>query len=182
MSKVNYAYQKDMEKTAKAAMRNVRVSTKTAIEMCNHLRYKELAKARAEVEEIAKMKKPLPFRRFTNGLGHRKGIGASGRYPVNAAKAFLTLFDSVQANASNLTLGENLKIVHLAAQKGNNDFRWGRRQRRQLRKNTHLEIVVKEIEKKKSKTAKAAKTAEAVKTVEKQKKPVSESNKTEEKK
>ena len=148
--KANYAYQKDVEKTAKAAMKNVRVSTKTAIEMCNHLRYKELAKARNELEQIANMKKALPFRRFTNGLGHRKGIGATGRYPINAAQAFLTLLNSVEKNASNLTLGEDLKIVHLVAQKGNNDFRWGRRQRRQLRKNTHLEIVVKEIEKKKA--------------------------------
>lgn len=155
---MNYAYQKDTEKTAKAAMRNVKISTKAAIEMCNHLRYKDLAKAKVEVEQIMTMKKALPFKRFTNGLGHKPGRMAAGRYPINACEAFLKLLNSVEANASNLTLGNDLKIVHLVAQKASNDFRWGRRQRRQQRKNTHIEVVVQETEKK-------AKKAKAVKKV-----------------
>lgn len=186
---MNYAYQKDEEKTAKAGMRNVRVSSKTAIEMCNHLRYKKLSWAKKEVEDIMNMKKALPFRRFTNGLGHKKGIAATGRYPVNACEAFLKLLNSVESNASNLTLGDDLKIVHLVAQKGNNDFRWGRRQRRQMRKNTHLEIVVQEVEDKKPKKV-VKKTAKVeTKPVKEEKAPVkaekeskSEETKTEDKK
>jgi large subunit ribosomal protein L22 len=125
------------------------------------LRYKELAKAKTEVEQIMTMKKALPFKRFTNGLGHKPGRMASGRYPINACEAFLKLLNSVEANASNLTLGNDLKIVHLVAQRGNNDFRWGRRQRRQMRKNTHIEVVVKEVEKKKVKKVTNVKKSEA---------------------
>lgn len=145
---MKYAYQKGTENTARAGMRSVKISTKAAIEMCSYLRYKDLARAKRMVQEIAEKKKPLPFKRFTNGLGHKAGI-AAGRYPENACIEFMTLLNMASANANNLSLGDKLKIVHLVAHKGSNDFRFGRRQRRQQRKNTHLEIVVQEIAEKK---------------------------------
>jgi ribosomal protein uL22 len=145
---MKYAYQKGTENTAKAAMKSVRISSKVAIEMCNYLRYKDLGKAKMLIEEVAHKTKALPFKRFHNGLGHKPGM-MSGRYPEKACIEFTTLLNMVEANAKNLSLGDKLKIVHLAAHRGSNEFRFGRRQRRQQRKNTHLEIVVKEVKEKK---------------------------------
>ncbi len=75
--------------------RSLRISTKHSIAVCNFIRDKNVDKAILNLEEVSKMKKPIPMR---GEIPHKKGI-MSGRYPINAVNAFLTLLKSVKSNA-----------------------------------------------------------------------------------
>lgn len=171
MANYRYAYNGPEEGTAKAVLRDGAISTKVAIEMCNFLRGKSTEKAKAALERVLAMKEAIPFKRFTDGVGHRKGPGmASGRYPQKASEAFLALIKIAEANAAQKGLAEELVISHLAAHKASTPFHFGRLRRRQM-KRTHVEIVVKEDEKLAKKATKkvAPKKTEAKKPVKEEK-------------
>jgi ribosomal protein L22 len=75
--------------------KDLHISTKHSIAVCNFIRNKNIEKAIEELELAEKMKKPIPMR---GEIPHKKGI-MSGRYPVNAIKAFIKLLKSLKANA-----------------------------------------------------------------------------------
>lgn len=145
------------EHHASAKMTNLPISTKQSIEISRHLRYKNTAFAKKFLGEVALLKKAVPFRRFTQDTGHKAGM-ASGRYPQKAAKEFLRLIKSVEANAHARGLNTaQLKIVKLLANKASIPMSGGRSQHGTKR--THLEVVVMEAAPMdKMKTSKAAKT------------------------
>jgi len=136
---------------AKAVGRSMPVSTKQAIEICNTIRKMPLAKAKRLLDEVSRKKIAIKFRRFTEGAGHKPGIGA-GKYPVKASKEMLALLESAEANAQfkGLNTG-SLVIKHISAQDGGNVWRYGRRRRRRM-KRTHIEIVLEESKKEEKKT------------------------------
>ena len=149
---------------ATARMRNLPISTKHSIEISRHLRFKPTSKAKAFLEEVVLKAKPIPFKRFVRDIGHKAGM-ASGRYPVKAAKEFLSLIKSSEKNAEDLGLNtESLKIVHLLANKASIPMTGGRM--RGATKRTHLEIKVAEVAEKK-KVAKKVTKKPAVKKEEK---------------
>jgi len=76
--------------------RNLSISTKHAIAVCNYIRNKDVDKAILMLEEIEKMKKPLPMK---GEIPHRKGRIMSGRYPIKAAGEFIRLLKSLKSNA-----------------------------------------------------------------------------------
>lgn len=164
MADYKYAFNGEQENTARAVLKDAAISTKTAIEMSNFLRGKSTKAAKATLERIVEKKQALPFKRFTNGLGHRKGPLASGRYPQKASQAFLALIANAETNASHKGLSDELIIKHLAANKASTPYHYGRQRRRKM-KRTHVEIVLVEDEQAKAK-AKPKKKAAAEKTVE----------------
>lgn len=174
-----YAFKELKENMARALLKDLGISTKISIEIANLLRGKNLDTAKNFLEKVMKKERAIPFKRFTNGVGHRAGanIGA-GRYPEKASKEFINLFKAVEANAQAKGLSSNLKIIHLVAHKGTNQFRGGRQSRRQF-KRTHIEVVVEEQEEVKKKPE--AKK-EAAKPVEKKVEPKKEAPKAVEKK
>ncbi len=141
---MKYAFKQE-EKTARAALLDMSISTKDSIELCNKLRKMNLEKATAFLERVISKKEAVPFRRFTNGAGHKPRIG-SGKYPMNASKSFLTLLNLAKANATDKGLSEELKISTILAQKASRPWKYGR-QRRRKAKRTHLQIQVAEIKK-----------------------------------
>ncbi|MBU0461748.1 MAG: 50S ribosomal protein L22 [Nanoarchaeota archaeon] len=145
MAQHKYAHQTyDGEKMARAVGRDLSISTKQAIEICSTLRRKNLQQAKALLEEVIAMKRPIWFKRFTNGIGHRKGPGAAGAYPVKASTEFLKLLNSVEVNAQNKGLNTGqLSIIHICAQKASKPMHHGR-QRRSEFKRSHIEVVVAE--------------------------------------
>ena len=143
---MNYAFQKEKENIAKAYGRSLGISTKTSVEIANFLRGKSTKKAKQILERVLQKIQAVPFRRFTNGAGHKTGIGP-GKYPQKASEEFLKLIKQAEANAQAQGLSEDLEIVHLCAHRASGQMRQGR-QRRQF-KRTHLEIVVSEVEAKK---------------------------------
>lgn len=142
---------------ARALARDVEISTKISIEIAKWLNGRTTAKAKTLLENVLLKTQAVPFTRFTNGVGHRKGAGiAAGRFPDKAATKFLELIKSVETNAQAKGLSSNLKIIQLLANKGSDQFRSGRQRRRSF-KRTHLEIVVEEQEEKKKEDKKASK-------------------------
>ncbi|MBT5023379.1 50S ribosomal protein L22 [Candidatus Woesearchaeota archaeon] len=146
MAKYNYAFQGyDEQLMARAVGRDVNVSPKIAIEVSNFLRFKNLQKAKQILENVQEKTQAVPFKRFTNGPGHRRGKMAAGRYPVKAAGIFLKLFENAEINAQNKGFNTgNLKIIHLCSHIASRPMRHGRK-KRCVNKRAHIEIVVQEI-------------------------------------
>ncbi len=128
------------EHTASAAVKNVAVSMKQCVEISNCLRYHSTKYAKQFVEEVATLQRAVPFRRYNKDMGHKPGM-AAGRFPQKAAKVFLTLLKSVEANAQVKGLDpSNLKIVRLMANQAAVPFGGGRLQHGTKR--SHIEVVV----------------------------------------
>ena len=136
--------QKTMEQGHAASARalNLAISTKHSVEISRYLRYKNTSFAKTFLEDVIELNKAVPFKRFTKDMGHKAGMSA-GRFPEKAAREFLQLIKSVEANAQNKGLDTaNLKIVKLLANKASIPFTGGRLQH--AKKRTHLEVMVKE--------------------------------------
>ncbi|MBI2043631.1 HAD-IA family hydrolase [Candidatus Pacearchaeota archaeon] len=102
--------QKEIKKPKKEiAMVNalsLHMSTKTAAAISKFIKGKEIQKAINELEEVARIKKPIPMK---GEYPHRKGKIMSGRFPQKAAKNFIKLLKSLSANANFLGV-ENPRI------------------------------------------------------------------------
>jgi ribosomal protein uL22 len=128
--------------SAIAKMTNLPVSTKHGVEISSYLRFKKTGFAKACLEDVIALRKPIPFKYATMDLGHKPGMGP-GRYPVKAAAFFLQLIKSAEANALFKGLDINsLVITKLLANKAAIPFT-GKRNRFKT-KRTHIEIEVTE--------------------------------------
>ena len=172
--KYNYAFKSDKENVVKAVGRDLGISTKTAIEMCAFIRGMPLAKATAILEKVMDKEIAVPFKRFTEGAGHKKGI-AAGKHPLRASQEFLKLFKALEANAQNKGLSSSLRIIHACAQQAARPLHYGRKRRIRM-KRTHLELAAQEIEpaKKETKEAKQSKAAKSKSTIPKSTTPNTE--------
>lgn len=163
MANYNYAFQGyKNESMARAAGKDIGISTKVAIEMCNMLRKKKLQSAKLSLERVLKKQEAVPFKRFTDGVGHRKGM-AAGRYPFKASTEILKLLKSAEVNAQSKGLNTgSLVITHICAHKAFSPMRYGRQSRRMAKK-THVEVVLTEAApvKKKEKVTKVTPNKEA---------------------
>ncbi|MFH1174674.1 MAG: 50S ribosomal protein L22 [archaeon] len=137
--------------TARAAGKDLPISIKQSIEVCNSLRNKPVARAKRILEDAISLRRAIPFTRFMNGLGHKPGIGA-GRYAVKTCMETLKILNAAIANAENKGISGDLHILHISAQRGSTQYHYGR-QRRAKMKRTHLEIIVGEHPKQKEATA-----------------------------
>lgn len=111
----------DPEKTVKASGREVRVSHKSAREVCKTIRGMMLIQAKRYLRDVIDKKTPVPFRRFKKKVGHRHGLEKSfaGRYPVKTAKQILRTLEGAEANAEYKGLDiERLRIIHASAYPG----------------------------------------------------------------
>lgn len=147
MTTQKYAFQGyDKEKMARVVGRDLSMSTKDSIEICSFIRGKKLIRAKELLENVAKEKIPVPYKRFTEGAGHRKGRMASGRYPFKASTEILMLLDSLEANAQQKGLNASaLVIKHACAHMASRPPRYGRIRGRRA-KRTHVELVAAEPE------------------------------------
>jgi large subunit ribosomal protein L22 len=111
----------DPEKTVKASGREMRVSHKSAREVCRTIKGMMLTQAKQYLRDVMVKKKPVPFRRFRKKSGHRHGLekAFAGRYPVKAAAQILKVLESAEANAENKGLDtERMRVIHAAANQG----------------------------------------------------------------
>src|SRR3989338_6847637 len=128
---------------ARAFGRDLPISMKNAMELCSMLKNKRLSDAKKILERVVKFKQAVPFKRFTNGLGHKPGMCA-GAYPIKASTMILELLNSVESNAQQKGLHTgDLSIIHFRAQKGSRTMHPSRFRRRM--KVTHVEVVVREV-------------------------------------
>ncbi|MFP4112684.1 MAG: 50S ribosomal protein L22, partial [Candidatus Woesearchaeota archaeon] len=156
MSEQNYAFKDyEKEKMARSIAKNLGISTKKTIEVCSFIRGKKIRSARNFLNRVLKMEDAVPYKRFNQELAHNQR-GPSG-YPIKVVKEVLKLIGDAEANAKAKGLNpENLKILHISANRGSHAMHYGR-QRRRMMKRTHLEIVLQEIAAPASKKASAEK-------------------------
>ncbi|RLG53039.1 MAG: 50S ribosomal protein L22 [Thermoproteota archaeon] len=105
----------------RVSVRDQRISYKECVELCRFIKGMSVEKARKILEEVIRLKRPVPFKRYVKGVGHRKGLKAppSGRYPVKASKVLLRLLENGIWSAENKGLdADNLYIKGIAAHKG----------------------------------------------------------------
>ena len=119
--KLNYAFQPTTDKSiARASGKDLNVSLKHTIMLCGKLRNMMLNDAILLLEKVIKFERAIEFTRFNKGIGHRRGTQAKvGKYPKKAAHEILNILQNLQSNADFKGLDlENLRIVHIQAQKG----------------------------------------------------------------
>lgn len=157
---------------ARAIARNVPISWKHGIELSNALRFHSTEYAKKFLQEVAELKRPVAFTRYWRDIGHKPGM-AAGRYPQKAAREFLRLIKTVEANAQVKGLNTaSLKIIKLITNRAPKAPSAGRK--RQTAKRSHIEIEVQEgkirksIEKKAKETKKMTASGEKLITREKQ--------------
>ena len=123
---VGYSANIESEKSARAQGIELKISPKHSVEICRAIRGMSLKSAKSYLEEVTVLKRAVPFLRYKWEIGHRRGPGfgkgsghCTGRYPQKAAKFILKILEDVENNAEYKGLDiENLKIVHVAAQRG----------------------------------------------------------------
>ena len=81
MAVTNYSFQNFNESTAKAYGKSLPISTKSSINICNAIRGKNVSKVENYLTDVVALKLAVPFTRFNDGVGHRRGNMASGRFP-----------------------------------------------------------------------------------------------------
>jgi len=121
---------------AKACTHNARISVKNAKHVCRAVRGLYLKKAKKFLEDLIKQKRDI-----------------NGKYYTKSAKEVLKIILSAEKNAEfkNMDL-DNVYIAHIAALKGTTIYR--RRHKRSLgmrMKTAHLEVILKERERKSKK-------------------------------
>jgi large subunit ribosomal protein L22 len=108
----------DPETTVRASGRELRVSPKSAVEVCTAIKGMKLDEAKEFLEQVQQKKKAVPFRKHRKTLPHRKNLQkiAAGRYPVKAASKILEVLESAESNAMYKGLDtERLKVIHATA-------------------------------------------------------------------
>ncbi len=111
----------DVDRTAIATGRNLRISPKHAREICRELKGKYLETAQEYLEQVISLKKSIPFRRHKKKIPHRSDLKKwpSGRYPQKAAKEILRVLENAEQNSSFKGLEvSRLRITHMVAQRG----------------------------------------------------------------
>lgn len=92
------AKEKKEEKTEAVAYgKDLTLSTKHCIAICNFIRGKKIDRAISLLGEVLQMKRAVPMK---GEIPHRKGKIMSGRYPLKACKQFIKLLKQLVANAT----------------------------------------------------------------------------------
>jgi len=121
------------------------ISTKHCIAICNFIKGKKIDEAVHLLGEVLTMKKAVPMK---GEIPHRKGRIMSGRYPINAIKGFVKLLKQLAANATVNELElEKVKIECKADRASRPYRRFGNKRF----KRTHVMLKLKINERKKSK-------------------------------
>jgi len=98
---------------AEANGKSVPISKKHAMYICRFIKNKPIDKAIEDLTQVLAYKKSVPMR---GEIPHRKGPGGSGRYPINAAKHFITILKGLKGNVMvNQMEIENTRIVIASA-------------------------------------------------------------------
>jgi len=118
LARVNYSVEADHGNTARAMGYELHISPKKSIELCRALRGMKTTTAGVFLEDVINMRKPVPFKKYTTGAGHKPGMGP-GKYPIKVAREIQKLLDSAENNAIYKGLDpKEMKIMHIAVKKG----------------------------------------------------------------
>ena len=132
------------EHSASVHGKDLPISTKHAIEICNFIKGKSLPKSKQMLKEVMGKKIAVPFKIFKRNVGHKPGSMAAGRYPYKASRYILNLLDSLETNAQNKGLDVNsLYLTKIIPNKASRPFHFSRHRGRKM-KRTSIEIIAEE--------------------------------------
>ena len=83
---------------ARARGLELHISPKKTYEVLNAIRGRPLEEARSFLEDVAALKRPVPFRRYNQEVAHKPQTGP-GRFPVKVAERVLEVLGNAEANA-----------------------------------------------------------------------------------
>jgi ribosomal protein L22 len=119
--------------------RNLGISTKEAVAVCDFIRGKDVDHALRDLELVTQYKRAVPMR---GEVPHRHGNMMAGRYPQNTVKEFIALVKSLKANALMHEMElEKCTITAMAHQASRPYKRFG--QGKIKRSNVQLKLVMK---------------------------------------
>ncbi len=151
MPRYGYSYKKLGDNEARSSGRDLRVSFKEMVELVRAIRGMKLDEARDLLEDVIALRRPVPFRRYKKGVGHRSQLKGwkIGRYPVKAAKLLLKILNNAEYNASEKGLDPDLLYIkHIAAQQSYKlrrvFYRAMGRSTPKVEQLVHVEVVVEE--------------------------------------
>jgi ribosomal protein L22 len=146
---------KVVRELAEINSQSVKVSTKYAVAICKFILRKTPDQAIEDLEKVAAKKIAVPMKGEYAHKKSTKGYASgSGKYPVEAAKQFVTLIKGLIGNANVNGIEEPVIVEAIANQAPRPMARFGRWQR----KRTHVRLVVKDKSKiKKNKNKKSKK-------------------------
>ena len=119
MARVKYSRKSDPDRSSRAMGYELHISPKHSREICSKIRSMRTPAAKQYLEDVIVLKQAVPFKRYTAGVGHRRGKMAAGRYPVRAASAILTVLVNAENSAEDRGLEpDTMRISHIATKKG----------------------------------------------------------------
>ena len=147
-----YAFQNyDRTRHVRASLREKTISHKHAREIAVKIKGMSIESARNYLQDVIRLKRAVPFRRYHNEVGHKSDTGVmAGRYPQKAANEFVKLLDNLESNAEYRGMDlDRLKIINATVHKGRKIARFTPRAmgRASPKINilTHVELVAQEI-------------------------------------
>ena len=145
---MSYSSDVSAKSLAKVRHQNLKISFKKSCEVGKRIRGMEVKKALEYLDKVQNLKMAVPYRRFKQEIGHKKGAGVdTGGYPVKVCEVVVKLLKSAQKNANNIGLDENLLFIkEFITTKGDKRYTPGRYSGRVM-KSTNLEIVLEEKKK-----------------------------------
>ena len=115
---MGYTNNPDPETTAKAYGKELQISPKKSVEICNAIRNKDVDQAIEYLEDVIEGRQAVPYRKHKKQIAHNKGTGPGG-YPKKAAEHIKNLLEECKANAENKGLdSDSMKIITIAAHEG----------------------------------------------------------------
>ncbi len=147
-----YAFQNyDRTRHVRASLREKTISHKHAREIAVKIKGMSIETARDYLQDVIKLKRAVPFRRYNNEVGHKSDTGVmAGRYPQKAATEFVKLIDNLESNAEYRGMDlDRLKIINATVHKGRKIQRFTPRAMGRASPKvdilTHVELVAQEI-------------------------------------
>ena len=147
-----YAFQNyDRTRHVRASLREKTISHKHAREIAIKIKGMSIEKARDYLQDVIRLKRAVPFRRYNNEVGHKSDTGVmAGRYPQKAATEFVKLIDNLESNAEYRGMDlDRLKIINATVHKGRKLQRFTPRAMGRASPKvdilTHVELVAQEI-------------------------------------
>lgn len=147
-----YSFQNyDRTRHVRASLREKTISHKHAREIAVKIKGMSIETARDYLQDVIKLKRAVPFRRYNNEVGHKSDTGVmAGRYPQKAATEFVKLIDNLESNAEYRGMDlDRLKIINATVHKGRKLQRFTPRAMGRASPKvdilTHVELVAQEI-------------------------------------
>jgi ribosomal protein L22(archaeal)/L17(eukaryotic/archaeal) len=148
--KMRYSTEIDKEKDVSLFGRELKISPKSAREVCKELVGKRSEDAEKYLEEVIGLRQPVRYTRYVGKAGHKSGYGVAN-YPVKVCKEILKLIKECRANGESKGLdGERLVIKHASAYRGRKIKGYIPRAHGKSsahnEETTNMELIMKEIE------------------------------------